>query len=367
MSQSSSSALPDVLARRLMQEQELQQVIVDELMRRKLLERSATDSHKFILDPRHNTHVKRPLHSVFNGIIGKSVGYQVDSQRGSVQTEKRDSLTLSNLKVSSLKTSHRHIKVNSKDKLRRERLQDILLEEQLEQSISSASVSCDKKQISPRKERENLNIIMAPRRHVLRLNLGALMTSPATEQHRLISPRGSFTERCHGDASHFGVAFASARNTRFDQPPSILDLKPSIQVTVESDSKQRHEIKEAPISHESTLGAGTRQCDNISLAKFPVGIKRYSQRSKALFSPDTPRICGSSVPSTFLRKVHSLRSILTNPVSCHVPNAPDPPFMRSHSLVQSTFCNQECLGDVQDWNVLISKYPSQISKPKLKT
>jgi hypothetical protein len=132
MSQSSSSALPDVLARRLMQEQELQQVIVDELMRRKLLERSTTDSHKFVLDPRHNTHVKRPLHSVFNGIIGKSVGHPVDSECGSVQTGKRGSLILSNVKVSSLKTSQRHIKVNSKDKLRRERLQDTLLEEQLE-------------------------------------------------------------------------------------------------------------------------------------------------------------------------------------------------------------------------------------------
>lgn len=367
MSQSSSSALPDVLARRLMQEQELQQVIVDELMRRKLLESSTTDSHKFVLDPRHNTHVKRPLHSVFTGIIGKSVGQPVHSERGSVQTEKRGSLTLSNVKVSSMKTSQRHIKVNSKDKLRRERLQDILLEEQLEQSISLTSVSCDKKQISPRKERENLNSIMAPRRHVLRLNLGALMTSPATEQHRLISPRGSFTERCNGDASHFGVAFASARSTKLEQSPSILDLKPSIQMNVESDSKQGQKITEARFSHQSTLVAGTRQCDNTSLAKFPVEIKRDSQRSKAIFVPDTPRICGSSVPSTFLRKVHSLRSILTKPMSCHVPNAPDPPFMHSHSHVPSTFCHQDSLGNVQDWSVLISKYPSQILKPKLET
>ena len=158
MNQSPSSALPDILARRLIQEQEFQQVIVHELMRRKLLERSSLDSHKFVLDRRHNSHKDATDSSfvghgnlVFTGIIGKGVAHPIDFERGAGQNSYA---TISNTKASSSRRTLQNMKLYLHDKIRRDRLQDMLLSEH---SISSNSVSIEKKTISPRKERESSN------------------------------------------------------------------------------------------------------------------------------------------------------------------------------------------------------------------
>ena len=372
MTQFYSPAPPDVVARRLMQEQELQQVIVNELMRRKLLEHSTTDSHKFVLDPQHNAlpalrkfSAAVDVNSVFTGIIGKGVGFPVGSERVSVRTDKKGDLTLSNVKIFSVKRAQRSIKLHTNDKLRLDKLQDMLLEEQLIHSIPGVSVSCDKKTISPRKERDNLNTIMAPRRHVLKLNLGALMTSPAVELHSQTSPRGSFTERCNGDSGRFVIAFASARSKKIEHGSAILDPaassfqnNPDFETTALDNNVTLHK-------HTSTLGAGSQQ-SIAPVAKRPFEIKRdskFSRRSDASF-PEIPRIMGSSAPSGFLSKVHSLRSLLTNPVSCHLPTTPELPTANIYAHSQSADCYPQSSRDVQDWSILIAKHESRILKPK---
>jgi hypothetical protein len=374
MAQSSSPALPDVLARRLMQEQELQQVIKNELMRRKLIEHSSADSHKFFLDPSHNLRPKPPdfakvgiSNSVFTGIIGKGVGYPVGSERSSVQTDKSGKkMILSSMKAHSEKRVQPNVKLHSNDRLRQNRLQDMLLEEQLEQSISSAWGSCDKKAMSPRKERENLSNIMSPRKHVLKLNLGALTTSPAVEHSNLVNPRGSFTERQNGDSSRFVIAFTSARSAGFEGGSATLTLKPSSFQNNSDCGTKTHEIIEALPSQSNARGVGFQQSNNCFQGKRACEVKSYSTHShisKAVFS-DFPHIMGSAAPPGLISKINSLRSILTNPVSCHVPVTPEHPTAHIYSHTPSTDRYLPSSRDAHDWNDLILKYESHILKPK---
>ena len=376
MTQAPSSALPEILARRLIQEQELQQVIVHELMRRKLLEKSSPDSHKFVLDRRHNSHKDAPdtsfvahKNSIFSGIIGKGVAHPIDFERGAAQNS---CATISNAKASSSRRTQQNIKSHSHDKIRRDRLQDMLLSEQ---SISSTSVSIDKKTISPRKERENLQTMIAPRKHVLKLNLGALMTSSAIE-HQTTSPRsdrGSFTERHTGDSTRFVIAFSSARNAKIERSSADPDLKPSIfQKMAESDTKTLESSETNFRSHTHSAGFNSlsqqNQCLNASLGACPSDIgssDKHSQRPKLV--PEIPRHLGSSAPPGFIHKVQSLRSILANPVLTHLPNSPEHPITHMCPRTQIADSHPVPKGDVHDWNFLISKYDSRILKPTIKT
>lgn len=377
MTQTPSSALPEILARRLIQEQELQQVIVHELMRRKLLEKSSPDSHKFVLDRRHNSLKDAPdssfaaqKNSIFSGIIGKGVAHPpIDFERGAAQNS---CATISNAKASSSRRTQQNIKSHSHDKIRRDRLQDMLLSEQ---SISSTSVSIDKKTISPRKERENLQTMIAPRKHVLKLNLGALMTSSAIE-HQTTSPRsdrGSFTERHTGDSTRVVIAFSSARNAKIERSSADPDLKPSIfQKLAESDTKTLESL-DTNISSR-TLSAGFNSLSqrnqplNASLGACLSDIGSSDKHSlRPRFVPEIPRHLGSSAPPGFIRKVQSLRSILDNPVLIHLPNTPEHPITHVYPRTQIADSHPEPKVDVLDWNLLVSKYDSRILKPTIKT
>lgn len=373
MNQSPSCALPDIIARRLMQEQELQIVIVNELMRRKLLERSSKDSHKFVLDRQHNASSKlsdpktvgKP-NSVFTGIIGKCVGHPTDSERGTMRTDANGDPALLNAKKTSVNKAQKRIKSTSNDKQRRDRLQDMLL---AEESMASPSVSCDKKTISPRKERENLNTMMAPRRHVLKLNLGALISSPAAEHCNPSSNRGSCTERHSENSGRYEIAFTSARCTKVEHASPTLDSKPSsFECNSELDAKACEISETSLLRNSTTPGIGLNfEPGESSLGKYPCDVvisKRDSHRSKAVL-PEISHILGSSVAPGFLRKVQSLRSHLANPVSCHLPTAPEHPNMHSFSYSQSQFCLLESQSD--DWSALIAKYDSSILKSMVKT
>lgn len=366
MNQSPSSSLPDILARRLIQEQELQIVIVNELMRRKLLERSSTDSHKFVLDRRHNAPSKLSenialgnSNSVFTGIIGKGV-HPVDYMRGS--------MALSKVKTSAVKRVQQNIKLSTHDKQRRDRLQDMLL---AEESVSSPSVSCDKKTISPRKERENHNTVTAPRRHVVKLNLGTLIASPATEYQGSVSHRGSFTERHSDNSSRYEIAFTSARFAKIEHASATLDVKTSsFPSKSELDVKASQPLEISLLMDSTTRGVSSQlHSVNSSLGRehYDIGsFKRDSRRSKAVFS-EIPRILGSSAAPGFIRKVHSLRSILAHPVSCHLPTTLD--HSRTHSFSHNQFADyqSESHRDIQDLNVLIKKYDSNILKSTVQT
>jgi hypothetical protein len=384
MNQSPSSALPDIVARRLMQEQELQIVIVNELMRRKLLERSSTDSHKFVLDRQHIassklsdfSSVENP-NSVFTGIIGKGVGHPVDSEHGAVRADANRNLTLSSVKNSVVNgVQGNKSKLSAQDKQRRERLQEMLL---AENGISSPSISCDKKTISPRnkktisprKERENHNTMMAPRRHVLKLNLGALITSSAAQLCSPSSHRGSFSERHSRNSSRYEIAFTSARCANVEQPSSTLNQKPSILQSNSSElGTSAGEIAETSFLRNSTTLGNILQPQSVksSLGNYVTDAacsKRDSHRSKAV-PPEIARISGSSAAPGFLRKVHSLRSMLAHPVSCHLPTTPEHPQTHSFSHTQSKDYHLESTWEVQDWGVLIAKYDSNILKSTVK-
>jgi len=369
-----SPSLPDIVAWRLLREQELQQVIVHELLRRKLHERAATDSHNFVLDRQHNLQPKPAEFSavgngssVFTGIVGKSVGPTIASEHRSVRTDKNGNLSIfPNAKAPAKKNIERKIKVNSYDKLRRDRLQDMLL---AEQSFPTDSVSYGRKMISPRKEgRDNLFATMAPRRHVLSLNLGALVSSPAPEHHSTASPRASLTDRHKDDSSHFVISFSSARSVR----TTTLDLKHSSQTIAEFDPKSP-DMSENLAIHSTTLGLGSQPHSlNTILGE---GCPHFSStrnlhKSKPFFAenPHVSAILGTSAPPGFLHKVHSLRSILANPVSCHLPATVVHPTTHNYTNPQtSDHHQQESSGDFEEWNSLIAKYDSQILKPSTRS
>jgi hypothetical protein len=376
MNQSPSSSLPDILARRLIQEQELQIVIVNELLRRKLLERSSIDSHKFVLDRRHiapsnlseHTAPGNSKNSVFTGIIGKSV-HNVDSVRDSLPPDVfNGNLALSKVKNLEVKRVQRSIKPSIHDQQRRNRLQDMLL---AEESISSPSVSCDKKTISPRKERENLTAMIAPRRHVVKLNLGTLIASSAVEHRGSISHRSSLTERYSDNSSRYEIAFASARCAKIEPTSATLDVNPSsFQSSSELDVKASEPSEISQLIDSTTRSVNSQlQFVDSSLGRDPCNIgsfKQDSRRSKTVFS-QTPHILGSSVAPGFIRKVHSLRSILAHPVSCHLPTTPE--HSKSHCFSHNQFADNhsEFQKDAQDWNVLIKKHDTNILKSTVKT
>jgi hypothetical protein len=224
-----------------------------------------------------------------------------------------------------------------------------------EESVSSPSVSCDKKTISPRKERENHNTVTAPRRHVVKLNLGTLIASPVSEHHGSMSHRGSFTERHNDNSSRYEIAFTSARFAKIEHASATLDVK-----TSSFPSKSELDVKASqPLEISLLMDSTTRVVDsqlqsvNSSLGRENNDIgsfKRESRRSKAVFS-EIPRILGSSAAPGFIRKVHSLRSILAYPVSCHLPTTPD--HSRTHSFSHNQFSDyqSESHRDIQDLNI----------------
>ena len=375
MPQSLPSTLPDILAQRLMQEHELQQFIVHELMRRKNLEHSSTDAHKFVLDRRHNGPPKLPdsrvngfPNSVFTGIIGKGVGLPVDEHG----TDINGNLFFANTKASVALRTQRNHKVDSHGKIRRDWLPDTLLGEK---NVAPVSLVSEKKMISPRRERENHNIVSSPRRHVLKLNLGTMMQSQVLEHHSLTSCQGSFSERhkgseriqrSKGDSSRFGYSFTSARstnskdNTFMDQ----LDLKPPSFDCCSEISSKPCGISETPLSQTVTSGFSQPQLPLRRAPDNSDSSTRKLPRSKASV-PQIHHMLGSSAPPSFLRKVLNLRSVLANPVSCHVPNTPEYPFNQIHSQTQSS-ANIDSKGGGEDWKTLITKYDSRILKPTIK-
>ena len=372
-----SASLPEIVAWRLLQEQELQQVIVHELLRRKLDERTSADAHKYVLDRRNlptkpsDVSAVGDCNAVFTGIIGKGVFPTVAAEHRSVRTDKNGNLSIfPNAKASAKKQIGQKIKLNSNDKLRRDRLEEMLL---AGQSCSADSISCVRKKNSPRKERkENLgtSTMLAPRR-VLSLNLGPLVSSPAPEHHITANLRGSFTDRRKDDSSHFMISFSSARCVRRDANDTIttLDLKQNSSQNIAELGLKSPEMSEKLASYSSAISVGPQphHLNSFLGEGFPHSDSpiRNSQSSKHVF-PDSCRvssILGSSAPPGFLHKVHSLRSILANPVSCHLPATIEHPTLHHYTHSQISESHQESTGVNDTWSALIAKYDSQILKP----